>query len=169
MTDPMLKVISEKLREGYVQDLRKPDIDPFERAAILATFLEDKKWSVREMARQLSIPKSTLEDWLLFTRISETEYNGLRKKSHTPTQIYRELREGRESTAGRQKARVGGAKSFDAADTNLFLRDVAIRVRSAILRNAFDGSTSRLVHDARNELNRLDSAIERKDRKGVKH
>jgi hypothetical protein len=153
--------IGKKLKEGYVRDLQKPEIDPFERAAIIASVLEDKKWSVRELGRQWGFPKSTLEDWLLFNRISEEEYNELRKKGHTPTQIYRELREGRAAAPGRQKARVGGAKSFDAAELNLFLRAAASRVRSAVSKEHFDESTIAVVKDLRNELNRLESAIER--------
>lgn len=84
-----------KLKERYVKDLQKPGIDKFERAKIIRSLLNDKKMSIREMAKQYDIPRSTIEDWLLYEKIDEGTYKELVDKGLTPKSIYQSLREGK--------------------------------------------------------------------------
>lgn len=86
------------MRENFVVDLKKPEIDQFERAVIIRKVLDEKKWSIREMAKQWGFSKSTLEDWLLFNKLTQEEYEKLLKKGMTHTEIYRSLREQRTKT-----------------------------------------------------------------------
>ena len=90
--------IESRLRENFVVDLKKPEIDQFERAVIIRKVLDEKKWSIREMAKQWGFSKSTLEDWLLFNKLTQEEYEKLLKKGMTHTEIYRSLREQRTKT-----------------------------------------------------------------------
>jgi len=79
--DIMDNAIANKLRENYVVDLKKPDIDSFERAVIIRKVLDERKWSIREMARQWGFSKSTIEDWLPFTESSEHGRHKRRSRS----------------------------------------------------------------------------------------
>jgi hypothetical protein len=65
------------------------------------------------------------------------------------------------------KAKIGGAKSFEVADLNLVLRRAAVDVKRAIGKADYDESTIDAIKDLRNELNRLESAIERRSRRQV--
>jgi len=88
----LAKELGTKLKMSYVCDLRKPDIDRLERATIIRSLLDDNGWSGRQLAKELNIPKSTIEDWLLFERVNEQNYKELRKKGVGDTEIYRMLR-----------------------------------------------------------------------------
>ena len=85
-------MLNNKLVFNYLLDLTKKDIDRFERATIIQQHLLDENISIRELGRQLKIPKSTLEDWLLFKRLSQEEYDKLIADGINPTTIYRKLR-----------------------------------------------------------------------------
>lgn len=113
LIDAMNDSIFKKLREGYVMDLKKPELDPFERASIISGVIEENNWSQREFARQFNIPKSTVEDWLLFNRIEPQEYDDLVKSGVTPTQIYRDLRD-------RKKEKPG--KKIQVSELDIFLK-----------------------------------------------
>lgn len=95
--------IESRLRENFVVDLKKPEIDVFERAVIIRKVLDEKKWSIREMAKQWGFSKSTIEDWLLFNKLTQEEYENLLKKGMTHTEIYRSLREQRTKKKGTLK------------------------------------------------------------------
>ena len=81
-----------KLKMGYVCDLKKPEIDRIERATIIRSLLDDNGWSIRHLAKELNIPKSTIEDWLLFEQVDAQNYQKLRDTGVGDTEIYRMLR-----------------------------------------------------------------------------
>ena len=147
--DIMDNAIANKLRENYVVDLKKPDIDSFERAVIIRKVLDERKWSIREMARQWGFSKSTIEDWLLFNKISEAEYEKLIKKGMTPTTIYRELR----ARKTQEKVKIIGLDNE--------MRTLTKNVKKAILKLEYSTETQVLINNLKNELNRLESAISR--------
>jgi len=84
-----------KLTERYVYDLKKPELDHFERAEAIAEYLRDKRISIRSFAIGFNIPKSTVEDWLLWNRITRKEYNDFKGKGMTHLGIYKTLRDGK--------------------------------------------------------------------------
>ena len=88
-----MDTINKTLVENYVRDLQKKELDKFERAAIIRQYIEDKHISQREFARRFGIPKSTVEDWLLYNNIHELDYSSMKKKGFNATEIYRLLRE----------------------------------------------------------------------------
>ena len=73
-------------------DLRKKDIDPFERAQVIGKYLEDTGLSQRQLAKDLGLPHSTVQDWLLWNRIDNDQYLELKDKNMRDTDIYRMLR-----------------------------------------------------------------------------
>lgn len=82
-----------KLRENYLLDLKKKEINKFERAEMIRNMMTDKNLSIREFALKYNINKSTIEDWLLYERISESEFQAHKKNGFSTTEIYRMLRE----------------------------------------------------------------------------
>ena len=81
------------LVENYFNDLKGKTIDKFARAQIIQNYLEEKNISQREFARRFGFNKSTVEDWLLLSKIDKDYYEDLLNKGYTKTHIYRLLRE----------------------------------------------------------------------------
>jgi transcriptional regulator with XRE-family HTH domain len=78
---------------NFFLDLRKKEIDKKVRAELINKYLKDNKMSQRQLASELGIPHSTIQDWLLFTRIPKAKYQEYIRKGHTETDIYRALRD----------------------------------------------------------------------------
>ena len=88
------------LVHNYIMDLKKKDIDRYERAEIMKEYIEKEKISQREFGRRFNIPKSTVEDWLLVTKISKEEYKEVKTKNNlTDSDMYRLLRKSKKKTA----------------------------------------------------------------------
>ena len=71
--------IIEKLEEMAVIDWTKPDFNKMHRAKIITDYMNRKAITLTDMAKQLNIPKTTLFGWLCFNKITEDEYNKLKK------------------------------------------------------------------------------------------
>lgn len=140
-----------KLKEHYVKDLQKPDIDKFERAVIIRSLLEDKGWSIRQMASEYNIPRSTIEDWLLYEKISETEYNRLVAAGEKPKNIYKALR--------KEKRVVAPVLSVD-----MQLEEFRRKIRS-FKKAELSVKTPNLIDELVNELNAWNSEILRKNKR----
>lgn len=84
--------IVRKLKAAYVCDLRKPEIDKLERARIIRSILNENKWSIRKMSMEFGIPKTTIEDWLLFEKLDAPQYAKLKGSDVKETELYRLLR-----------------------------------------------------------------------------
>jgi len=54
--------INNKLVFNFLVELKKKEIHPVERAEIIKQYLKDEKISVRQLARELNIPHSTIQD-----------------------------------------------------------------------------------------------------------
>ena len=81
-----------KLLFNYFLDMRKKEIDKRERANLIAKYLKETGKSQRALAKELGIPHSTIQDWLMINRISEKKYDELIESGETDTGIYRMLR-----------------------------------------------------------------------------
>lgn len=73
-------------------NLKKEPIDPLVRAKMIKRYIEKEKTSIRKLAKQIGINKSTIEDWLLWDRITEKEYKQLKEIGMNHTEIYKTLR-----------------------------------------------------------------------------
>ncbi len=89
--------MNNKLVFNYLLDLTKKDVDKWERAKIIKEYLKEENISQRELAKQIGVSKSTIEDWLLINKLSVNEYNGLKITGMTNTDIYRHLRNNRKA------------------------------------------------------------------------
>ncbi len=85
------KIVTDLLF-NYFLDMRKKDINKRQRAELLATYLEENDKSQRELAKELGIPHSTIQDWLMINRISDEDYQKYVEQGMTDTAIYRMLR-----------------------------------------------------------------------------
>jgi len=147
--DVMMERIMSGLREGYILDLKKPEFDYFERAAIIRQLLDSKGWSIRQMAAEFKIPKSTIEDWLLYDRITEKKYQELLSKGMVHTEIYRTLRE--------RKAEPTKHIPIEVVDKELI--DMRQSVKKMQTRSTYTTHTESLIDDLQKELNRLCSIV----------
>ena len=84
--------MEETLTYNYLIDLKKKKIDKFERAKIIQNYLDKTGKSIRGLSKTIGIPKSTIEDWLLYNRINEQQKKNQEIEGLTKTQIYRLLR-----------------------------------------------------------------------------
>lgn len=87
-----MELINKKLIKNYIIDLRKHEIDKFERAKIIKEYMEDRGLSIRQFSRTFGFSKSCVEDWLLYNRITKDKYDELIKKGYKSSDIYRDLR-----------------------------------------------------------------------------
>ena len=80
---------------NFLLDSRKKKVNPFSRAEAIQSYLVSKKISQRELARELGIPHSTIQDWTLWNRITKSEYDKMIKNGLSHLDIYRTLRDGK--------------------------------------------------------------------------
>ena len=90
---PNDNMTNKRLTEHYIMDLKKPEITKWERATIVKQYLDDNNMSIRGFGIKFNIPKSTIEDWLLYRNVTQKQYNNMIRKGYGHKQIYKLLRE----------------------------------------------------------------------------
>jgi len=146
--------INEDIIFNLMQDWKKRKIDKWTRANILKQFLEDKNISQRELARRLDIPKSTIEDWMLYNKLSRIEYEEVIEGGYSETQIYRMLRDNKDKTS---------KQIFKDNMTDKILKDfldslIGITVKPIPPSSKY---TSQLIQNVIKELNKLEFRIKK--------
>lgn len=147
--------MSSFLFDRYVRDLQKPDVDCFERAALIREYIEDNDTSIRGFSTHFGIARGTVEDWLLWNRIPENKYKELREKGLTHLQIYNTLREKK-----RNKEPVGYV--------DVTLTDLKNKIRTLRRYDDYTHKTLVLIRETVNELNQLEVHINLKQKRGNK-
>lgn len=90
-------MISDDIAYNIVMDWKKKDIHPHDRALFLKELQESKGISQRQLAKELGLSHSTLQDWTCISRISKEQYDKLiEDDTINKTDIYRTLRRDRE-------------------------------------------------------------------------
>jgi hypothetical protein len=97
-----MEAVIKELVFNLMCDLKKKELDKFQRAKLIKSYLEDTGISQRQLALSIGVPKSTVEDWLLWDRMKPQEYDSLVKEGYTHTDIYESLRDG--TLSGKDKA-----------------------------------------------------------------
>lgn len=87
-----MDITSKKLIFNYLTDFKKKEISHKERAQLIQQYLDNTGKSIRALARDLDMPKSTVEDWLLWNKISKEKIKSLKVEGYTHTEIYKGLR-----------------------------------------------------------------------------
>ena len=80
------------LENNYIEDLKKNDLDKFERCKVLKSIMERHKLNPHTLAKKLNKPKTTIQDWLLYAKIDNKKYEKLKKEGFRDTDIFRSLR-----------------------------------------------------------------------------
>ena len=75
-------------------DLKKKEVEPKDRATLIRKYMDSEGLSARQMAITLGMPHSTVQDWLLWDKVSITEYDNYKDQGFTDKDIYRSLRGG---------------------------------------------------------------------------
>ena len=73
-------------------DWKKKEIDKYERAILILEYLKNNQLSQRQLAKQLGIHHNTLQDWLLYGRLTQEEFEQMKKTGLSSSEIYRILR-----------------------------------------------------------------------------
>lgn len=146
--------IDKVLRERYVIDLRKPDVEKDERAQVIKKMIADKKWSIREFSRKMGFKKSTIEDWLLW---DDPRVPALRKKGLTDTEIYKILRNNKETGTKKRK-------KLEAQLVDEKLKGVAAIIKGLVTQGVFSEETDAHIKEVVNQCNRFSSLIKRKSK-----
>jgi len=171
--------LDEVLRQRYIADLRKDEIDKQERAQIIKRVVVENGWSQRELARQFGFAKSTVEDWLLWDdeRVPQLILRGL-----SDTEIYKVLRNNRKKVEKKVTSVTGVtgvtgvsvvnvSKALDKQINDEKLRKMAAEVKSMVSQGIFSDDTLTLANEVINQCNRFTALIKRgghKDRKKKK-
>jgi len=79
--------VVEKLKESYIKDLSKPNIDKFERAELLKKFMKRQGYSLGDMCKIFGFKKGTLSGWLKWDELGKEKYEQLKKTGMTESDI----------------------------------------------------------------------------------
>jgi len=151
-------VVSDRIIFNMMLDLRKKELDPFERAKIIQDYMKKKKISQRELGKQLGIPHSTIADWCRWNDITEKEYEKMRGNGFNNTDVYRILR----NNIARDKSDYFEMTKFDYE-----LKKIHNYIKKYIKNPECSNQTESIINELRNDLNRLLMYVE-KNRKQSK-
>ena len=149
--------MKNKLVFNYLMDLKKLKIDEFERAQIIKQFIDENNLSQRELSRRLKIPKSTVEDWLIYNRVTEKKYKEMKSNGLSKTDIRDILRKDKKRKLPESKL------NMTSLDINLI--EAVKLLRPFILEPKSSPETLNLINELRNLLNRTEMHIERRRKK----
>lgn len=149
--------MKNKLVFNYLMDLKKLKIDEFERAQIIKQFIDENNLSQRELSRRLKIPKSTVEDWLIYNRVTEKKYKEMKSNGLSKTDIRDILRKDKKRKLSESKL------NMTSLDINLI--EAVKLLRPFILEPKSSPETLNLINELRNLLNRTEMHIERRRKK----
>ena len=141
--------VVHKLQLNYVFDLQKNKIDPFERALIIRNILNKEGLSIRSFSTKYGFSRSTIEDWLLFDKITEEDYKKKLKAGFTAKEIYRALRTRKKEPP------------VYLTDLDRMLAECSTKVRCGLSKAKFSEKTPSIISELQNNLNRYLIKIER--------
>lgn len=126
-------------------DMKKEEIAPIGRARLIQSYIESTGITGRQLAIRLGIPHSTLQDWLLWTKISQSQYQQYQEQGHTDSDIYRSLRGG--TLSGRTKA-------IDQALQNCISKMELFKIKPP-----YSGDTKNLINQLKHILEVIENQV----------
>lgn len=72
---------------NFIIDLKKKDIDDISKAKVIKEYMVQHNLSLRSFCKSMNIPKTTVNNWLQFLKVSPEEYRLLELKGYNKTQI----------------------------------------------------------------------------------
>jgi len=145
--------VSEDLIHNFLTDLRKKDINIFERAKLIKEYKDHKGVSRRQLAKQLDIPHPTLVKWENWASIDKVKYEELKLKGFSDRDIYLKLF----TNKGKGASPVNFKTKLD-----LDLKRVNQIIVSHIKEPVTSEDTIKYLEELRNSLNRLEMNIEKR-------
>ena len=149
--------MNKSIMLNYLIDLTKKDINKFERASLIREYLQETRMSIRALAKQINIPKSTIEDWLLYNHMNEEEYKKCLDSGLTITQIYSTLRKNKGEKTINKTSMMD--KQLEEISTNL----------NRIFHLASDEKrtpeTIEIIRKIKNITNRIEMRLEQNDKR----
>lgn len=131
---------------NYIVDLKKKNINYFDRARLVNKYIIDEKLTQRGLGEIIGVPHSTIYDWLLWLKISEDEYDELLLEGYNDTQIYQILR-------GNKKMK---KETFTKKSKIEFLLEVSIKKLEPFVKRApKTPEVSTLLLKLRDTINRI--------------
>jgi len=147
--------ISDDLIFNILQDFRKKDVHPIDRAKFFSEYLKAKSCSQRQLAKTLDIPHSTLQDWLSYGKVSKSDYDTLINKGVSKKQVYRMVRDDRSNVSSKIN------RALKSPEFNLVLEDSISKIHPFVSTPEVDSDTVELIKKLRDLLNRIEFRIER--------
>lgn len=156
----MEKDLYEEVVFNMLVDLKKKDIDRFTKAKLIKTYIERHRISERELARQIGVHASTLEDWLLYNNITEEEYGVMKGNGLNDTDIYNVIRNAKH----KHKKDYVKITKFD-----FVIEEVINKLKpfvNAISKEMVSGNTDNLLVELNDIVNHIRMKIERNGKNG---
>jgi hypothetical protein len=160
--DPQeLNQLFSKLGHNILLDCKKKDISKIDRAKIIEQMIKTEGISLRELARQLEISHSTLQDWHMYSNIDEAHYEGMKSVGYNDKQIYKMLRDGKTDKLKIESAKTAMDLKSGPMPFDDMIKETNKIVRKAVTSPKFEKGpdTVDLLKDLVNNLNRLISRI----------
>ena len=136
--------MNDTLVHNFIMDLKKKEVDPIDRAHLIKEFIRERKLSQRSFAYQFGIPKSTVEDWLLWNNIEREEKEKLQGEGISKTEIYRTLRKNKQ------------IKNLTEKDfTDIKLKEISSMISPLIKLKYKSSKTKDLIKEIIDKMNRM--------------
>ena len=143
-----LESAEDVLTYNLVMDLNKKSLDPHTRAKRIEDYRKKLKLSRRELARKLGIPRSTLDDWCRWNKLSDGIYKKLKDNGMNDTDIYRELR--------------GPSFSENKLKIDMMLNNCIRICRTTNKKPVYSDKTLTLICSLQEELTKMENIIKAK-------
>lgn len=88
----MTEQLNKDLFDHYIYTIKAPHTDKHKRAELIKAYLDEHQISNREFGRQFDIPIGTLQDWLLWAKVTPIQVEQLKDLGMTDHMIQRSLR-----------------------------------------------------------------------------
>lgn len=140
---------------NWLIDLKKKSVDPVTRASIIKKYQLSKGLSQRALAKELNIPHSTLQDWLMWDKLDSKDYDKMKNSGYNQKMVYRALRDHK----GWDKQLI-----IDRPTLNVELEEFLRRIGKYERKTPNDIETATLISKVKDQLNRILMYMEKKDK-----
>jgi len=88
----MTEELNKELFDHYIYTVKAPHFDKHKRAELIKAYIEENNISNREFSRKFDVPIGTLQDWLLWAKVTPFQVEQLKDLGMTSHMIQRSLR-----------------------------------------------------------------------------
>ena len=136
--------LSDQTIHNLINDFKKKEINPKERAEILLEYRKHKGISQRQLAKNIGISHSVIQDWELWNKITTEQIKFAKTQGFNNTDIYKSLRSNNAQIVRHERAYI-----------DVILQQAIIDLRRYVHQSNYSEKTSQLIKDLTNVLNRI--------------